>query len=248
MKRILAMMLTVALATMMSGCIQMHMDTEVKKDGSGTMEMTMSLSKVVTEAIAELGTEGMDDDLSGIDSMMDRDKKEVEKDLKGIDVDLVKYEKGIVDGRETVQVVLKFKDLENLSLALREVMDGDDPGMAILDHGDGNLVLTKYDYNWPEEEDDEDIEEEAEEAMDEFDGEDMEKQMAMMGKLMGAMGEMDISMKITVPGDVVESNAPLVEGRTSIWTINAENMMSGDTDMEPYIVFSGKGLKIKTAE
>ncbi len=62
------------------------------------------------------------------------------------------------------------------------------------------------------------------------------------------MGELDISMKMTVPGDIIESNAPTVEGRTSIWNIDSSNMMSGNTDMEPNIVFSGKGLKIKAVK
>ena len=69
-----------------------------------------------------------------------------------------------------------------------------------------------------------------------------------MGKLMGAMSELDISMKITVPGDIINSNAPLVEGRTSIWTINQSNMMSSNQDMEPVITFSAKGLKLKALE
>ncbi len=69
--------------------------------------------------------------------------------------------------------------------------------------------------------------------------------MELMGKLMGSMSELDVSMRITVPGDVIEHNAPKQEGRTLIWEINADNMMSAGASMgEPLIVFSGKGLKI----
>jgi hypothetical protein len=66
-----------------------------------------------------------------------------------------------------------------------------------------------------------------------------------MGTLMGAISELDISMKVTVPGDIVSTNAPAQEGRTSIWAVNAGNMMTMDQDMAPEIVFSAKGLKIK---
>ena len=52
-------------------------------------------------------------------------------------------------------------------------------------------------------------------------------------------------LEATVPGDVVSSNAPTVEGRTSIWSIDQSNMMQQDQDMDPEIVFSGKGLKLK---
>ncbi len=244
MKRFLTMMLMVALAAMMSGCIQMHMNTEIEKDGSGTMEMTMSLSAVVTEAINEMGTEGMDDDMEEIGDLMKMEKSELEESIKDLDVELVKFEQGIVEERETVQIKLKFKDLENLSLALRSIMGGEDNGLAIVDNGDGNFVLRPYEYDWPPLPEEEVEADEAEDT-EEVDPEEMQKQMALMGKLMGAMGELDISMKMTVPGDIIESNAPTVEGRTSIWTINSSNMMSGNTDMEPNIVFSGEGLKIK---
>ena len=52
-------------------------------------------------------------------------------------------------------------------------------------------------------------------------------------------------MKITVPGDVIESNAPQVDGRTSVWKIDPTNMMEQQGELEPVITFSGKGLKIK---
>ncbi len=249
MKKTLTMMLMLALAALLSGCVQMHMDTNITKDGSGTMDMTLSLSQVLTEAFAEMGEDGLEDEMEDIDRLMDMEEKEVKKSIKDIDVDLVDFNQGMVDGRETLQLKLKFKDLENLSLALREIMGGEEQGMAILDHGDGNFVLRPHEYNWPPLAKDED-EEEAEEAEnpEEMDPEKMQKQMALMGKLMGAMGELDVSMKLTVPGDIIESNAPAVEGRTSIWTINSTNMMSGDSNMEPNIVFSGKGLKIKATK
>ena len=70
--------------------------------------------------------------------------------------------------------------------------------------------------------------------------------MEIYGKLMGAVAELDVRMTITVPGEIIESNAPTVEGNTSIWAINASNMMEQqDQDMEPVITFSSKGLKIK---
>ena len=59
------------------------------------------------------------------------------------------------------------------------------------------------------------------------------------------MSDLDILMKITVPGDVIESNAPQVDGRTSIWKIDSSNMMEQQGELEPVITFSGKGVKIK---
>ena len=66
-----------------------------------------------------------------------------------------------------------------------------------------------------------------------------------MGKLMASISELDIRMEITVPGNVLSSNAPAVEGRTSIWTINAANMMeSQGGDMTPTIAFDKGGVAI----
>ncbi len=251
MKRLMTLMLMVALAALTSGCVQMQMDTDINKDGSGTLDLTMSLSAVVTEAINEMGADSMEDEMQDIGRLMDMEEKEFKKSIKGIDVDLKNFKQSIVDGRETINIKLKFKDLENMSLALREIMGGDENGLGILDAGDGNFVLKPHEYNWPalaEEEADESDEMGNMDDMANMDPEKMQKQMALMGKLMGAMGELDINMSVTVPGEIVNSNAPTVEGRKSTWAINSSNMMSGATDMEPNIVFSGKGLKIKAVK
>jgi len=245
MKILLKISLLVALAALMTGCVQMHMNTEIKKDGSGTMEMTMSLSKVVTEAMTEMGSDGMDDDLEGIGNLLNVDEKELKKSAKSHDVKVKKFKRSVVEGRETLNVVFGFKDLEGLSYALSEVMGEGDGGLAIMDIGDGQYALRPYEYNWPEKAEEE--VEEAEEVMgeDDMDPEKMQKQMELMGKLMGAMGELEIGMIITVPGDIISSNAPVVEGRTSTWKVDSSNMMTAGGDMEPNIIFSSKGLKLK---
>jgi len=247
LKSLLKSIALLVMALTMVGCVQMHMDTEIKKDGSGEMDMTLSLSKVLTDAIAEMGTEGMDDDIGNLDGVLNIEKKDLEKSIKKHDVKLKKFKRSVVDGKETLAVTFQFKDLKGLSFAMGEVMGENEGGMAIIDIGNGQYALRPYNYQWPEKaEAEEAVEEDSDEMdMDDMDPEKMQKQMELMGKLMGAMGELDVSMKITVPGDIVESNAPLVEDRTSIWTINASNMMSGGGNMEPNIIFSSKGLKLK---
>ncbi len=71
-----------------------------------------------------------------------------------------------------------------------------------------------------------------------------QKSMAALGKLLATAGEMDIVMRITVPGDVISSNAMRSEGRTLIWEITAENMMTVGPNLVPDVVFSGQGLSI----
>ena len=250
MKSLLKIIAVMVMAVSMVGCVQMHMDTEIKKDGSGEMDLTLSLSKVLTDAIAEMGTEGMDDDIGNLEGVLNIDKKELEKSIKKHDVKLKKFKRSVVDDRETLAVTFQFKDLKGLSFAMGEVMGENEGGMAIIDIGNGQYALRPYQYDWPMKAEEEVEEEEVSEEMDmdDMDPEKMQKQMELMGTLMGAMGEIDISMKITVPGDIIESNAPVVEGRTSTWSINASNMMSGGTDMEPNIIFSSKGLKLEAIQ
>jgi hypothetical protein len=118
-------------------------------------------------------------------------------------------------------------------------------GMGIFDAGDGNYVLRSTSYDFPAEPAEEEEEEIEPDAPAEQTPEQMQKQMALMGTLMSSLSELDVELRITVPGDVVSSNAPTVEGRTSIWSIDQSNMMQQDQDMDPEIVFSGKGLKLK---
>ena len=88
------------------------------------------------------------------------------------------------------------------------------------------LGLTTW-YEKEEEEEPEDVSEEPAE----MDPEMMGKQMELMGKLMSSLSELEVVMQITVPGDIVSSNAPIVEGRTSTWRIDQTNMMTAGTSM-----------------
>ena len=245
MKRFILCTAMLALAFLATGCIQAKWDTVIEKDGSGTMEMTMSLSKVLTESMDDLKAMNQDDEMDGLDELLDADKGELEKKLKPYGVKVTKFENKIVDGRKTVEVSYEFKDLEGLSRAMGSMGGGGDgEGLAVFDNGDGTYTLGTYDYGWPAEEEDE--EEEAAEKSPEMDPEMMGKQMEIMGKLMGAMAELDVSMTLVVPGDIVETNAPQQEGRKSIWTINSSNMMTMDQDMTPHVTFKASGLKMKT--
>ncbi len=128
-------------------------------------------------------------------------------------------------------------------------------GYGIFATADGNFVLKGTHYDFPPEEIEAAKKPEAAPKADSpessetppmTDEEKAQKQMALMGKLMGAMAELDVKFTVTVPGEVIESNAPTVEGNTSIWAVNADNMMSQQgNNMEPVITFSSKGLKIK---
>ena len=156
-----------------------------------------------------------------------------------------------MDGRETLDIAYEFADLRGLSAMMQATMPGDedegrDNGLGIFAAGDGDLVLRPASYDLPAwDEAEKEPAPEGETTPAATDPAAMQKQMEVLGKLMGAMSELDIRMAITVPGDIISTNAPQQEGRTSIWAINAQNAMSAPETIEPRIVFSGKGLKIE---
>lgn len=256
MKNLMTLLLTLGLATMLTGCVQMKFDTDLKKDGSGTMDMTITMSDVLAEVIAE-DAEGSDE-IKDLAEMMSLEKKELEKRLKGHDVKIKKFKKGKFNDKEGVNIALEFGNLEALSYAVSQTSNDGGFGLAVFDLGGGKYNLRVHDYGFPvpgeeageEESGDVDMEDLDIEDLDmeDLDPEAMQKQMALMGKLMGAMGELEFAYNITVPGNIIESNAMTTEGRTCSWLINASNMMSGNSENEPDITFSAKGLKMKVLQ
>jgi hypothetical protein len=247
MKTAMKCLLLVLAVSALGGCVQMHSETVINKDGSGIASMTVSLSPVMTEAMDQMAEMGpafqQDADMPDFDDIT---REDMEKYTAGHDVKIKKFEKGVVDGRQTLSFDVEFKDLEGLSYVMGATMgEGGGGGLGIVPTGDGNfkLISMEYDFEMPVEEEEEVVEPEMD--MSEMDPAMMQKQMELMGKMMGAMAELDISMKITVPGDVISSNAHRVEGKTSIWEVNSDNAMTMQGGMEPEIVFSGKGLKLK---
>ena len=235
----------------LGGCIKMHSETVIEKDGSGVATLEVALSIKVADAMREM--QEMDPNAGGemdIPSFDEMDGDEIRKRIAPYDVKLTEFDKFENETHKGVKMAFAFKDLKGLSAALTAAMEGEDnQGMGIFDAGDGNLVLKEATYDFsdmppPANKEEEEMAE-PDVATETPSPEMQQKQMEMMGTLMGAMADLDIRLAITVPGDIVESNAPVVEGRTSIWTINAENMMSQSEDMNPIITFSGKGLKIK---
>ncbi len=246
MKRFFAPM--IALALVFSGCLQAKFDTTLADDGSGTLSMTYSMSAEVAKTMAELselnGENGSDDDMSFMPT--DIDREEFEKACSANGVKVKKFDESSPDGGKKMDIALDFKSLEGLNKAMRDGMKGKNEGsFGIFKRADGNYVLRSVKVAAIEAEEPPEEPEAQEEDASELDTAKAGKMMELMGRLMASASELDVTMRITVPGDVIQHNAPKLEGRTLIWEINAENMMSSGASMgEPVIVFSGKGLKI----
>jgi len=248
MKRSLVLLAILTLVFGLTGCVKARVETNLNADGSGTFSMTAAVSESVAEALKELremkGAPGMQEPP---DLDIKRDK--LEAACKKHNVKITKFEDSDAESGKMVDMVLEFKDLADLNAVLSSTMDNSG-GMKLYKNTDGNYVLRGgEDMGSPDDEGEDetasaDDDSTSDDDSDEMNPEDMGKAMEIMGKLMSSMSELEVAMRITVPGDIVSTNAPKTEGRTSIWEINSENMMQ--TDMgDPEIVFSGKGLKLK---
>jgi len=243
-KLTISILLAAVLAT--TGCMQMEMKTDLAKDGSGTYFFSMSMSTEVEEALKELsGMEGgMGDDMDMPD-FADFDKGDFEKKLGKHDVKLKSFANEVKDGVRTVNMTIAYKNFQGLQAAMALASGGGDEGIGIEKMDDGNYLLHSVENPFAKKE------EAPEEKAAEPSMEDMQaamanagKSMELMGKLMAHSSELSMEMSITLPSDVIEHNAPTLEGRTCKWLINSENMMAME-GMEPRIVFSGKGVDIK---
>jgi hypothetical protein len=244
MKRPLVLALLLTLCLGLTGCMQVVMNTNIKEDGSGTMFMSYSMSKDVADAMAQLQEmgpmQGMGD--QSPPDFSDFNKADLEKECKKYGATLKSFKETDADGRKGMEMELEFKDLNALNGVMSGSMGGNGGGFGIFKMDDGNYILVGVE---PTEDEDAEEDKPVETPPAQPDPAQMGKMMEVMGKLMGSISELNVTMRITVPGDVIKNNAPKVEGRTLIWEINSENMMSaGDQFGEPEIIFSGKGLKI----
>jgi hypothetical protein len=239
MRRALLFVLVAGLG-LLAGCVTFHSAIVIEPDGSGTCTLNFSVSESVKAALAESGSMGGEGkDMPSID---DFDRAEMEKRAKDNGVTITSFEHQTAEGRETVAIAMTFKDVTGLSRVMRMGGSSDDGVLAILRNAEGNYVLTSIpDPNPPAET----AEEAAKTDEKPATPEDPAKAMELMGILMQSISELDIRMEVTVPGDVLSSSAPTVEGRTSVWAINAANMMEAQNmATEPEITFSKQGVNI----
>lgn len=237
-----------ALALAAAGCVQSRLETVIAGDGSGTMSLSYSLSPEVAAAMKDLAAmpgqgEGQDE----LPSLDDFDRAKIEAACAVHGVKVKTLERAQAEGRETMTMELSFPSLDALSASLGE-SGSLTSGLRIVDAGDGNLKLVGVKLAEKPEEPEAEAEAETETPAGEMDAAAMQKGLEAMGKLMAAAAELNVVMRVTVPGDIVRHNAMRVEGRTAIWELNSANMMTAGQSLgEPEIVFSGKGLALKAA-
>ncbi len=243
--RWLLMAALAALAVAGSGCVHMHMDTVIDADGGGTCTVTYAIGRDVADAVAALNELGAGPTTERLPSLDGLSREAVARICATHGVTLVDHRYLGDAAGERLALSLSFADVADLSAVLDEL--GDDGGsdiMRIDRNADGSYTLRAAPAppggaGAP----DNSTDRRPPATVDEL--ERMQRSMPHLGVLMAHLDELDVLMTITVPGDVISSNAMEVEGRTSIWNVNAANVGHADAGgMDPVITFSGDGVSI----
>jgi hypothetical protein len=250
MRRLLVGFLAAAVG-LLSGCVKAHIETDIVADGSGTCTITYAMPRDVADAVAAMGHGGAGTGME-MPKLGDLSRETLEARCQRVGARLLEFRQTDDAGGVNMITKVGFTDLAQLSRLLNDIegsaTGGDRQGWRIDPLADGNYVLRTVTLpgDTPEPATGDDA---AAVDLDELpDALDLSSARQHLSVLMGNIDKLDIRLAITVPGEVIHSNAMEVEGRTSIWTVNAANMMQADAStMEPEIRFSGQGLRLKSA-
>ncbi len=240
--------LGIAAAAMMflsTGCLKIHIDTIIAADGTGRATIEFAMGREVADAVARLGEldeTGRPGD-PGLAAAGDLGRDALAADFEAAGVTVASHD--LTDDATGVALVMElaFDQVADLSRALGTLQTD-----ALARRGE-ELRITRT-------EDDEFLLANTvvagvadSTAADEPHPQPSSELLLNMKVLLDHVAELDIRRTITVPGEVISSNALEVEGRTSIWVINAANMLEEqDTGLDPRIVFASDGLQIAVPE
>lgn len=142
MKKIKLVMVSIILATMLVGCLQVDTKVNVNKDGSGTIEETVVMKNAVIQMFKEFAV--MFDSTKNEEFQMFKEDELKTKAVNyGEDVTYVSGEKYTIEGYEGYKVVYAFKDINKIKLSTspddKMPINGDESGVVVKDEKDDFL-------------------------------------------------------------------------------------------------------------
>jgi len=240
----------VVLVVLGAGCMKIHIDTVVEADGGGTATIELAMSREVADAVTRIGEleEGQRGGGRNPAAVGDLGRDRLAAACRDAGVQLLRHELRDDASGVRLTVTLGFSEVSDLSHALgalgSDAVARQGEELRITRTEEGHYLLA----NTPRPgalADSAAASEPSVSASEPPDGEALQP----FSVLLEHVGELDIRRTITVPGEVISSNAREVEGRTSIWEINAANMLEEqDTGLDPRIVFRGDELTIPAGE
>ncbi len=227
--RRLSLLAVLVLLGAAAGCLRVDQVLTLEADGGGTMEMTYGL-RVEDLKQLEAMSQGVVDPETGepvavlpfsfSEDQIRRDFEEA--GMEGIKLERVTSSES--DGWRSIRMVVRFASLA--ALAQTEFLA--DRQVSLVRREDGAYVFQQAPPR--------------DAAMSE---EDLESARAMMS---GALKGFRAVLKIRVPGDIVESNGDVVEGREATWTLDVaqqEDALERAQRLAMKVVFKGEGLSLQ---
>ena len=245
-----ALVAAVGLTT--AGCIQSDDATVLQKDGSGTAVVNMSVDLSKIEQMAEMfkgfgggGEPGGEPEKpkesteSDFTKEMSEEKiREKLKDHPG--VELVKYTNEKKDGKQSVHMEFKFKDVAEYAKA---EMFGN-KSAELVKNEDGSYKLT---FDPMAGQGDKMGGGGDAAGMGDADGMGGDPSM-FMGMLEPFLGTLEFKSQLTLPGTITETNGTK-DGESSVsWTMNWKSMMESMKDKKSAswsVSFKGEGIELK---
>ncbi len=226
MKQFLEIACALAIAALLSGCLQLTSATKVKADGSGTVEVTMMVRKDMIEQIQKMGEafqpEGAEKKPFNI---FDEAKLRKEAAEMGEGVQYVSGEKITADKWEGYKAVYSFTDINKLKVnpAADGEMRGGQPDedkkresiTFQFTKGDTSTLLVKMPPPDPNKK-----------PKPQDNGAEAEMMMAMMKQVMSGMRA---SLAVEIDGTIVKTNATHRDGnRITIMEMDLDKLMADD--------------------
>lgn len=230
------------LALSISACVKTDEKCVLAKDGSGTIDQTITIDSVkIKELMAmvkammpqdpapAMGDAGMGEEPKEEDDEFTKSfsKEEIEKEFKKVEgVELKDYSHEKKDGKDIIHMVVVFKSFEN---ACKAGAMGSN-AVALVKNEDGSYALT--------------LDAKGGKA-DEAGG--MEQMMPMLEPYLSGM---EMKTELTLPGTIGETNGTKSEdGKKVSWTIGWKQLSGADKEHKDAttmkVTFGGEGVDLK---
>jgi hypothetical protein len=243
--RATARSLALALPLLLSGCIEMEQELTIGNEGSGTMKSHVAMTEKNLEKIENMAKAmgGGEENASPADAF---DEKRIRDEAKKKKVDLQSYKTWTADEKKHVEMVVGFKNLEDLRNAS---LGGNDESDIFFLKGDqdGTARLVLYPQGMEKHKEEVARMKEMAAAGDEA----MAMQRAMLGRMKAELKGLKFVYRIKVPGKIASVGEGLkqADDNTAVFTFSDEDV-KGPEDMQRLgtmkfeIVFDGASLKI----
>lgn len=243
MKKLIRFMLVALLALSLTGCMYVDTLINVKKDGSGTVEQTILMSKAFTEMMKQMmAAMGSPDDAKQDDTMPD--KAELEKSAlkmgKGVKFKSVKaVHNKKYDGFKAIYSFRKVSDL-----LINQNPEGPGPGEG--PSAEENIVFkfsskgknSTLTIIMPEEKEGEDDAQDDQSQEMANQEEEMDPQMKQM------FADMFMRMQVKVAGKIVKSNATHRKGSTiTLFEMDFGEMVKNEEKFKEFTKADPKTMK-----